>query len=154
MFLIGSAFSTFSLILNSRGLILVTFGALFGVLGSCWLLAGCKGCLGWPGWLARGIPGSRQCAQVVVKGSSRGPTVNYQTVSPHTINHLTVYPHTINMYICIHSDYTSDIQTVCPQSRSVAWWPSGGRRMTGSAQTQSGAGRFVSVPEAAYFPPR
>ena len=35
----------------------MTFGLLFEVLGSCWLLAGCKGCLGWPGWLARG-PGN------------------------------------------------------------------------------------------------
>ena len=107
----------------------MTFGVLFGVLGSCWLLAGCKGCLGWPGWLARGIPGSRARAQGRVKRSLPGPTVNYQTVSPHTLNHLTVYPHTINMYICIHSDYTSDIQTVYPQSGRAAWWPQGCRRI-------------------------
>ena len=100
MFLIGYASSTFSLIFSSRGLILVTFGVLFGVLGSCWLLANCKSCLGWPGLLARGIPGWRERAQVRVTELILGPTVNYQTVSPHTLNHLTVYPHTIN--ICIY----------------------------------------------------
>ena len=111
-------------------MILVTFGVLFGVLGSCWLLAGCKGCLGWPGWLARGIPGSRQCAQVRVKRFLPGPTVNYQTVSPHTLNHLTVYPHTINICIYLY------IQTIQVTFRlytlsvpSQPGGPQGGRRI-------------------------
>ena len=124
MLLIGFVFSTFSWILSSRGLILMTFGVLFGVLGSCWLLAGCKGCLGWPGWLARRIPGSRARAQEVVTWAVLGPTVNYQTVSPHTLNHLTVYPHTIN--ICIYL-YIQTIQVTFrlqyPHDCFAAWWP-------------------------------
>ena len=124
----------------------MTLGVLFGVLGSCWLLAGCEGCLGWPGWLARGIPGSRQCAQVRGTGWFWGLLSTIKQSALISLNHLTVYPHAINMYTCIHSDYTSDIQTVYPQHPRAAWWPPGGPADDGKRlDSLSRAGRCMAI---------